>query len=119
MRLIRTLIFVVLFAAIAVCGYMVYQEYFNQEQQPQEQTEQFEPQVTRLNDSTYHINLSDCSCVTLEKVCETLYIDGCGVNFIHVNGDTVRIGCLQTYVLNASDFYDSTRFENIETNLQE
>lgn len=110
MRLIRTLIFVVLIAAIAVCGYMVYQEYFVQ---PEHQ-ETVEPQVTCVNDSTYHVNLSDCSCVMLEKIGDTLYVDANGVNFIHANSKDdsiqfIRVGTLQTYVIDYHDFFDSIK----------
>ena len=111
MKAIKTLILVVLLAAIGICGYLIYQENFGQ--QPQE-TEQVDPQVTQVNDSTYHINLSDCSCVMLEKIGDTLYVDANGVNFIHANSKNdsiqfIRIGTLQTYVIDYHDFFDSIK----------
>ena len=115
MKTLKTAILIVLMLAIGVCGYMVYQEYFG-DQEPQEQPAQCEPQVTKLNDSTYHLNMSDCSCVTFEAVNDTLNVGSVGVNFIHQRGDTIRIGTLQTYVLRISDFYDSTQFSNININ---
>ena len=54
--------------------------------------------VTRLNDSTYHINLNEDMCVTLNRSYDTLYIDAIGATFVSAreNGDdTVRI--IRTY----------------------
>lgn len=116
MKTLKNVILIVLMLAIGVCGCLVCQEYFG-DQEPKEQPEQFEPQVTQLNDSTYHLNLSDCSCVTFEAVNDTLNVGSVGVNFIHQRGDTIRIGTLQTYVLRISDFYDSTQFSNININI--
>ena len=115
MKALKILFFAVLIAAIGIWGYLVYQTYNDNDNQ-NETTEQCEPVVTMLNDSTFHVNLSDCSCVTLTKNCDTLYIDAIGVSFVHANkgNDTIRIGLLQTYVLNYSDFFDTIKFENIK-----
>lgn len=118
MKTLKTAILIVLMLAIGVCGYMVYQEYF-EDQKPQEQPEQCEPQVTQLNDSTYHINISEDMCVTMMKDADTLNIDVVGARIVMANKDNDTVTIIPMYNLIYSDYFDSTRFEHINVRFQD
>ena len=120
MKIIKALILVLLMAAIGICGYLAYQNYTEKEDVTC--VDESEQQVIQINDSTYHINLSDCSCMTMEKNGDTLFIDAVGVNFIHANHTndsieaTIRVGTLRTYVVNYGDFFDTAQIKDIRVN---
>ena len=72
---------------IAIVGYLIFQEATTV---TQEEIAQPEPVVTAVNDSTYHINLSDKCCLTLERNCDTLNIYSTGAMEIIASRDTVN-----------------------------
>ena len=119
MKTLKSAILIVLMLAIGVCGYMVYQEYFETQEpkEPQEQTELYSPEITKVNDSTYHINISEDMCATLMKDADTLNINVVGARLVMAtkDNDTVTIIPKYSHMYNIiySDYFDSTRFEHI------
>ena len=110
MKTLKSVILIVLMLAIGVCGYMVYQEYFETKET---QEEQYSPEITQVNDSTYHINISEDMCVTLMKDADTLNIDVVGARIVMANKDNDTVTLIPMYNIIYSDYFDSTRFEHI------
>lgn len=116
MKTLKNVILVVLLLAIALCGYLVIQEYTG-EKQTNPQTE-FEPKVVQLNDSTYHINISEDMCATLMKDADTLNIDVVGAQIVMAEKDNDTVTIVPMYNIIYSDYFDSTRFEHINVKFQ-
>ena len=117
MKTLKNVILVVLMLAIGICGCLVIQEYTG-EKQTNPQTE-FEPNVVQLNDSTYHINISEDMCVTLMKDADTLNIDVVGARMVMANKDNDTVTLIPMYNIIYSDYFDSTRFEHINVRFQD
>lgn len=50
--------------------------------------------VTKINDSTYHMNLADGMCATFQKSYDTLKVDAVGISWMEADlskDDTIRI----------------------------
>ena len=71
---------------------------------------------TKINDSTYHINLTDEMCVTFQKSNDTLNIDAVGVSWMECNlsnDDTIRIYCSYKN----GEYYNGEKYRNGEYNI--
>lgn len=116
-------IIAILATAIAIVGYLICQEvtaYSNDNGVTDTDTES----VTILNDSTFHINLNDSMCATLQECNDTLFVDVIGALSVtaRVNGDdTIRIvspknNNYKTYKLCYGDYFENEDFNYLLLN---
>lgn len=91
MKNVIILICAILMIASLSFGYIYFQEKETTVSVPEPDMKS----VTMLNDSTYHININDDICTTLEKRNDTLFIDVVGMaawaSVKEYDDDTIRI----------------------------
>lgn len=69
--------------------------------------------VTKINDSTYHINLSDGMCTTFQKSYDTLKVDAVGISWMKADlskDDKIRIYGIS----NDGEEYMGKKYRNLE-----
>lgn len=81
-------IFLLIIAIVCICFFAIDIKY-RDERINKEQQEFYQPYI--IDDSTFHINVSDNSCVLVEVKNDTLYVRQNNVEFIRYERDTHKL----------------------------